>query len=79
MGKGVGGWEITASCWFQHQLRAQGRTSCSAPKLRSSLSGGAGLSRDLMSPPCCTGSSQREAARSVPIPLTPGFKVTCKT
>jgi len=79
VGKGVGVGEITTSCWFQHQLRAQGRTSCNAPKLGSRLSWDAGLSRDLMSQPCSTGSSQRKVARSVPIPAPPGFRVTCKT
>lgn len=48
MGKGMGVREITASCWFQHQLRAQGRTCCSAPKWGSRLSWDAGLSRDLI-------------------------------
>lgn len=35
--------------------------------------------RSNMSHPCSTGLSQRKAARSVPIPKTPGSKDTCKS
>lgn len=69
------GWEWGKS---QHQLRAQGRTFCNAPKLGSRLSWDAGLRTDLICHSCSTDSSQRKGARSVPIPVTPGFKITCK-